>query len=424
MYRHTLDLIRDPVFIHNGNHKIFFANSAYLSLCGKSLEEVQGEYYYRLFPLRDGPFESCQHTEADTSGKEDRECFIEGKDLYLNRCINVIGEGDHPTAHIHIMEKIQTPVHLEQLLDQLPQKIFVKDLNSHYLFGNKAYTDDLGLASPHDIVGKNDFEFFGEELAQQYRADNKRLIESNSSEESEELYTKGEETRLYHTYKSPYRNDQGEVQGIIGVLEDITQVKKAKQERYDTLLQIIDAMVHTVEMRDPYTAGHMNRVADLAVAIGKELEIDEDRLVGLQLAASIHDLGKISIPAELLSKPTRPTSIEYSMLQAHPEAGYNALKNIQFLWPVAEIIRQHHEKLDGSGYPQQLKGDEILLEARILTVADIVESMAFHRPYREALGINVALEEINSQSGTKLDGDVVNACRLLFQEKGFSFLER
>ncbi len=183
----------------------------------------------------------------------------------------------------------------------------------------------------------------------------------------------------------------------------------------------IRAIADTVEMRDPYTAGHQKRVAQLAVAIASDLGLPKDEIHGIQLAAGIHDLGKIRVPAEILSKPGKLTDIEFMLIKAHAQAGYDILKGIQFPWPIANIVLQHHERLDGSGYPQGLKGDEILLGSRILAVADVLEAMASHRPYRPSLGIDVALAEIERGGGTAFDPAVVDACLKLFREGRFAF---
>jgi len=174
-------------------------------------------------------------------------------------------------------------------------------------------------------------------------------------------------------------------------------------------------------MRDPYTAGHQRRVGQLAAAIARELGLPEDTMRGIELAASIHDLGKISVPAEILSKPTKLTAIEFMLLKNHAQAGFDIIKDIKFPWPIATMVLQHHERQDGSGYPQGLKGEQILLESRILAVADVVEAMASHRPYREALGIDSALQEIQRGRGTLYDAAVVDACLRLFAEKRFTF---
>lgn len=198
-------------------------------------------------------------------------------------------------------------------------------------------------------------------------------------------------------------------------------LRKNQNTIAEMLIDTVSAIAATIEMRDPYTAGHQRRVSSLACAIAQEIGMDVDRIEGLRLAAQIHDVGKIQIPAEILSKPSQITEIEYMMIKTHPEAGYQILKDIHFPWPIAEMIRQHHEKLDGSGYPRGLKREEILFEAQILSVADIVEAMASHRPYRPALGIDAALEEIQRGRGITLDANVVDVCIALFKENRFSF---
>lgn len=182
----------------------------------------------------------------------------------------------------------------------------------------------------------------------------------------------------------------------------------------------IQAIASTVEMRDPYTSGHQKRVAELAVALAREMGLSEERIHGLHLAGVVHDLGKISIPAEILSKPGKLTPVEFMLVKGHAQAGYEILKDIDFPWPIATIVWQHHERLDGSGYPQGIKGGDILLESSILAVADVVEAMGSHRPYRPTLGIDVALREIEGGRGTKYDPAVADACLKLFREGGYA----
>jgi PAS domain S-box-containing protein/putative nucleotidyltransferase with HDIG domain len=184
----------------------------------------------------------------------------------------------------------------------------------------------------------------------------------------------------------------------------------------------IQAIAATVEMRDPYTSGHQKRVAELAMALAREMGLSEERIHGLHLAGVIHDLGKISVPAEILSKPGKLTPIEFMLIQGHAQAGYEILKDIDFPWPIATIVWQHHERVDGSGYPQGLKGGSILLESRITAVADIVEAMASHRPYRPALGIGVALQEIERGRGIQYDVAVADACLKLFREGRYTLV--
>lgn len=172
----------------------------------------------------------------------------------------------------------------------------------------------------------------------------------------------------------------------------------------------LEALAAVLEQRDPYTAGHQKHVGMLAVLIGRELGFNAERLHALNLAAIVHDLGKIQIPVEILTKPGRLNEAEFALVKEHPLIGYQILKNIDFPWPIADIVVQHHEALDGSGYPFGLKGEQILAESRVLTVADIVESLAADRPYRAALGIEAAIAEITRLRGSKLDPDAVDAC--------------
>jgi PAS domain S-box-containing protein/putative nucleotidyltransferase with HDIG domain len=198
-------------------------------------------------------------------------------------------------------------------------------------------------------------------------------------------------------------------------VRDITERKQAQTWR-KVLEGSIEAIAMTLEMRDPYTAGHQQRVSRLACAIAEELELSEEKIDGLRIAGLIHDLGKVTVPAEILSKPGKLTETEFSIIKNHPQVAYDILKKIDFPWPVADIVLQHHEYLDGSGYPQGLKEKEILLEARILIVADIIEAMASHRPYRPALGIDKALDEVKFGKGTKFDVSVVDACLAIFSK--------
>jgi PAS domain S-box-containing protein len=214
--------------------------------------------------------------------------------------------------------------------------------------------------------------------------------------------------------------------GGVLVFRDITErldAQDAIKEAFNKLRRLmsgtIEAMVLAVESRDPYTAGHQRRVADLASAIADVMGLDDEKCDGIRMAGVIHDLGKISIPAEILSKPGKLSDVEFGLIKAHPKAGYDVLKKIEFPWPVAEIVLQHHERVDGTGYPNGLSGNEILIEARVIAVADVVEAMASHRPYRPSLGIDAAIEEIIDKKGTYFDPIVVDACVCAIKEKGF-----
>jgi putative nucleotidyltransferase with HDIG domain len=233
---------------------------------------------------------------------------------------------------------------------------------------------------------------------------------------------------IYAADRRAFNSD--EVALLVELADDIAygiHALRARRDREESTrrLQVamettIQALASTVELRDPYTAGHQQRVGKLAAAIARELGLSEHRSHGLYLAGVVHDIGKIQVPAELLSRPGRLTEIEYGLVKTHVRAGYEILRSVDFPWPIANTVYQHHERLDGSGYPNGLKGDEILLEARILAVSDVVEATSSHRPYRPALGIEAALAEIESGRGRLYDPQAVDACLKLFKEKGYS----
>jgi putative two-component system response regulator len=207
---------------------------------------------------------------------------------------------------------------------------------------------------------------------------------------------------------------------------DIVERKQMEEKLQHTLNSLrkavsmtIQVLVSAIEVRDPYTAGHQRRAANLARAIAAEMGLPPEMIEGIRMAGYIHDIGKLSIPAEILSKPTKLSEIEFALIKEHSRSGYEILKDVESPWPLAEMVYQHHERMDGSGYPRKLQGNDIIIEARILAVADVVEAMASHRPYRPSLGIDLALGEIEKNRGIFYDDAVVGACVRIFREKGF-----
>jgi PAS domain S-box-containing protein len=213
----------------------------------------------------------------------------------------------------------------------------------------------------------------------------------------------------------------------VGIVTDITKRREAEQRENGYVARLERVFHQTVELvaaigelRDPYTHGHERRVAELAAAIAVQAGLDAQKVEGIRVASYLHNIGNVGVPAEILVKPSRLSALEFEMVRGHAQAGYEIIRQVDFPWPVADIVRQHHERLDGSGYPQRLKDNEILLEARILAVADTVEAMCSHRPYRPALGIDRALAEIQTNRGRLYDPVVVDACLVLFREKGYA----
>jgi PAS domain S-box-containing protein/putative nucleotidyltransferase with HDIG domain len=216
--------------------------------------------------------------------------------------------------------------------------------------------------------------------------------------------------------------------GFFTVIHDITKHKEVETELRDTLGKLREAMNATTqaiamiaEYRDPYTAGHQRRVADLGRAIAAEMGLSQEQIDAVRMAGLLHDIGKISIPAEILTKPTKLTETEFKLIKEHPQVAFDILKSIVFPWPIADIIYQHHERIDGSGYPRGLKGEDILIEAKVLAIADVVEAMITHRPYREARKLEDALREISTNRGILYDPEAADACLRALLEKGFSF---
>jgi len=314
-------------------------------------------------------------------------------------------------------------IFLDSVIENIPNMLFLKDARDlRFVRFNRAGEDLIGY-SRDDLLGKNDYDFFPKDQADWFTNMDRDVLRGKNIVDipEEALQTRNKGERILHTKKVPIIGANGEPEYLLGISEDITERKQREEALRKSINGIVHAMALTVETRDPYTSGHQVRVAKLATMIAREMNISQDKVDGIIMAADIHDIGKISVPAEILSKPSRLTDIEYELVKIHPEAGYNIIKDIEFPWPIATMVLQHHERMDGSGYPKGLKGEEILPETRILSVADVVEAIASHRPYRPAYGIDVALEEISNKKGILYDTAVVDACLRVFNEKGFKF---
>lgn len=293
---------------------------------------------------------------------------------------------------------------------------------------NRSGANFLGK-EPREIVGKTVHDLFPSDEAEQIIRDNNEVMNAGTAKFGlvRQYSAPSGEKRWANIDRIPYFDDNGNITGIIAFIQDITRRKLAEdnlQKSYQSLQKslsdTIKAMAKIVEMKDPYTAGHQIRVAELATAIAVKMNMPDDKVDALRIAATIHDIGKIYVPSDILSKPGKLSDIEYQIIQTHPQGSYEILKDIDFPWPIAQIVYQHHERLDGSGYPRGLKDGDIMPEAKILAVADTVEAMASHRPYRPAQGTDKALDEISNNRGILYDPQAADACLELFRG-GFEF---
>lgn len=361
---------------------------------------------------------------------------LEGK--YIETLNEIIREKDIAikTTTKDLAEKT---IYLDNILrSSIDNGIIATDLELRIVYFNPAAEEILGCRA-REVIGRSikklqlkgnmDFSQF-DEIAE--------AIENNSSHTFLLELENDTALRIIRARAAKIRDTGRKSIGFSLMLNDITERKRAEaelrqvHEGLEKMVQdrtrelgnaiegIIQAMALTIESRDPYTSGHQRRVAKLAAAIARELGHSSKTVEGIYMAGLIHDIGKIRVPSDILCSPAVLTDVEYAILKPHPQIGYEILKGIEFPWPIAQIVLQHHERMDGSGYTQGLSGDQILEEARIVAVADVVEAMSSHRPYRPALGIDIALEEISKNKGTRYDAQVVDACLRLFKEKGYT----
>jgi PAS domain S-box-containing protein len=307
--------------------------------------------------------------------------------------------------------------------------LYLVDRDCAYLFMNETHLKRFGL-SLEEVVGKKYCEFHSEEDAKRLAEDVNEVCQTGNPITKEHRSERDGKYFLRTFTPIIGKDSDGKISQVAVISKEITNIKLAENKLQDTLNSLrravnttIQVMVSAVETRDPYTAGHQIRSANLARTIATEMGLSPEKIDGIRMAGSIHDIGKLSIPAEILSKPTKLSEIEFKLIKEHSRKGYEMLKDVESPWPLAEIVYQHHERMDGSGYPRNLKGEDILIEARILAVTDVVEAMASHRPYRPALGLNAALEEVENNRGIHYDTEVVDACLRLFREKGYLLIK-
>ncbi|HEY5896569.1 MAG TPA: HD domain-containing phosphohydrolase [Burkholderiales bacterium] len=475
----TVDAVRDPMMVHDGECRIVRANRAYAERAGMSFQQLLGRPYWECFPKGDGPLPGCAPSELFAGGNRqpEQEFALPSGEIFVSR-VFIVPRGSGERHALHLLEDVTEQKTAERRIRTLNTLYATLSAVNHAIVHSRtrheiaerivristeigmfcgawvgfidpatgrmapaAWSTSLG-AYVDRLPASADYAsaYFCNDIAADAATLPWRAFAESfgiHSFAAIPLQVDGAPSGVVHLYAKAREMFSPEVRALVLEMgDDITYaLETLETERHRrlaesaltdnqaklrrSLVATIEAIAATVETRDPYTAGHQRRVADLARAIGQEMGLGESALEGLHFGALIHDLGKLQVPAEILAKPTRLSKLEFELIKTHPQAGYDIVKGIDFPWPVAEMVRQHHERLDGSGYPQGLQGDAIAMEARILAVADVVEAMASHRPYRAGLGLDAALHEIEGKRGVWFDAGVVDACVRLFKARGF-----
>jgi PAS domain S-box-containing protein/putative nucleotidyltransferase with HDIG domain len=435
-YRAVVEDQTELIFRYLPDGKITFSNNACCRYFGMQKDKVAGLNIMSLIPEECVAFNKRIASFNIESSGSARECQVHknneihwlqitDRTIYdrKGKIIEFQSVGRDITEHKQAEEKLrQSEERYRSIFENAQEGIFrLTPDRRKVIIANQAMANVFGYESPEG--GINNIK----DIVRQHYVDpeDSRKVTEIIEEHG---FVKGYEFQLYKKDRSiiwvsltmqAVRDEKGKIIYYEGIITDITERKKPIERMRRALGATVQAMAMSVEARDPYTAGHQRRVATLARSIAVEMNLPADQIDGIRTAAIIHDLGKIAIPSEILNKPTKLTQLEVNFIRIHSQLGYDILKDIEFPWPVADVVLQHHERMDGSGYPKGLKGDNILLEARILTVADVVEAMASHRPYRPSLSIEAALKEIKKNKGILYDDIVADACLRLFSEKGY-----
>jgi PAS domain S-box-containing protein len=448
-YRTILENIEEGYYEIDLAGNFTFFNDSMCQILGCSQEEMTSinshqftdkENAKKLFETFDDIYKTGQPAKAFDWWIIEKD----GNKKYLEASVSLLkDESDKPkgfrgivhdiTERKQMEEKLrESEANYRQLFDTSPAAIYRVDYKSgKFLKANDLICEYLGYG--HETISSiSTFDLLTEEGKKLFLERLEKIalgIEVPNTVEYDVFDKQGKQWCLQLYIKNIY-DTEGHVVAADVVAHDVTERKKAEVKLRLTLENLrkahsatIQVLISTVEMRDPYTSGHQIRSTDLARAIAVEMGLPQEKIDGIRLAGSIHDIGKLSVPSEILSKTTKLTKNEFALIKEHPQIGYEMLKKVDSPWPLAEIVYQHHERINGNGYPRNLKGDEIVIEARIIGVADVVEAMASHRPYRPSLGIDAALEEIEKNKGILYDNTVADACLKLFREKNFKLRE-
>jgi PAS domain S-box-containing protein len=431
-------------------------NRAGEELLGHSRGDLLGKNDYDFFPKEQADFfvqkdrEVLRGKEIVDIDEEPIQTRDKGERILHTKKVPILNAEGEPEYLMGISEDItdrkqaeeelqNAYKRLNEIIDFLPDATLVIDLGGKVIAWNRAM-EQMSTVPKAEMIGKGNYEYALPFYSQRrpllvdlaFLPDDvfEKAHYANIFRQSDNLHAEthvpgiygGKGAFLWGT-ASRLRDASGNIIGAIESIRDITDRKNSMDQLRKALGGTVQAIALVVESKDPYTAGHQRRVADISRAIATEMGLTPDRIEGIRMAGIIHDIGKVSVPAEILSSPRKLTNLEFSLIQTHAQSGYDILKDIEFPWPIARMVLEHHERMNGSGYPNGLTGDQILPESRILAVADVVEAMATHRPYRPALGLDKALEEITLNRGLLYDPEVVDACLRLFREKGYEIKE-
>jgi len=418
-----LDNIEEIVAYHKPDLSIVWANKAFRDRVAVDKDSLRDSTCYHLWYGRQSPCDDCPVLKAVREKKtvvEDVEQYgitwnIKAYPIFddSGNLLGVVDLAYDKTREREIYSRLrEREEKYRAIVESTDDVIFELDRDSRIIaiFGRWLESSD---ADTYFFIGKTAADMFPEGTAEVHMMNNKIAL-SGEPTTYEWSFGEGIDQKHYSINLSPIFDEEGEVTGLVGIGRDITKLKETEEALRRSRDDLLLTMSRLLKVKDPYTVDHQRKVEEIAAAIAERLKLPNEKLEALRIAAILHDIGKLSIPADILNKPGRLNEIEWALIKNHPDEGYRILKEIHFGLPVAEIVRQHHERIDGSGYPRGLKDGEIMLEARILAVADVVEAVSSHRPYRPALGLEIALEEIKSGVGTKYDEEVVKACLELF----------
>jgi len=429
----------DCILVLDMQNRVLDLNPAAEQLIGYRISDAFGLSIERIWP-----YQSIPMMPFNKMVKAGEELVLErdGKQrAYDLRISTITDSGGRLTSQVVLLTDITDHKQAEKALreseeqlrismENAPDGVYMNDLEGNFLYGNRKCEEILGYKR-EELIGKNFLEL--NILPENSLARAAEILQDNINGKStgpDELDLIRKDGRLVPVEINTSVLQRAGQRIVFAFARDITErrlseekLEKSYESLKKNLNDAIDTMVKIVEMRDPYTAGHQRKVAYLATAIAREMKLEDTRIDQLRIAAVIHDIGKIYVPSDILNKPGKLADMEMQLIKTHPQHGYDIVKDMDFPCSVAKAVLQHHERLDGSGYPNSLKGEDTLLEAKILAVADVVEAMASYRPYRPELGIDKALEEISKNSGRLYDPDVVDVCLKLFKEEEFKFEE-